>query len=118
MDQSKVFERLHAILVETARARRTISDGELMARLGWNDHGRTRALFLAFLLRSIGYIQYRIGAVPLLPAIVVSGDTGRPAPSFYQLARECGRLREAEDEETFWLRELAKVFSFWGNGAR
>ena len=118
MNQSKVFESLHAILVETARSRRTISEGDLMARLGWNDHGRTRRLFLAFLLQSIGTIQQRIGTVPLLPAVVVSGVTGRPAAAFFEQAREYRRLAAAEDEEAFWLRELAEVYAFWGSVGR
>lgn len=114
MDPATVFERLQAILVETARARRTISEGDVMARLGWNDHGPTRAMFFAFLLDSIGYIQNRIGAVPLLPALVICQTTGRPGRSFFDLARSCNRLTDAEDEDAFWLRELAEVYSFWG----
>ena len=114
MDQSKVFEFLHAVLVETARSRRTISEGDLMSRLGWNDHGRTRSLFLAFLLQSIGTVQQRIGSIPLLSAVVVSEVTGRPTTAFFEQARECRRLSATEDEEAFWLRELAQVYSFWG----
>lgn len=53
----------------------------------------------------------------MLPAIVVSEETGRPAPSFFELARKFSRLREAEDEDAFWMRELATVFSFWESGS-
>lgn len=113
MEPSTVFERLRAILVQVAQARKTVSDRDLMARLGWNDHGPNRAQFLAFLLRSIGYIQHRAGSVPLLPAIVVSEETGRPARSFFELARSCDRLTAVEDEDAFWLRELARVYRFW-----
>ena len=113
MNHLRVFERLYEILIETARARRTITDREIMARLGWNDHDRTRAMFLDFELRSIGTIQQRIGTLPLLTAVVVAETTGRPLPVFFEEASAHRRLTGGEDEESFWLGELAQVYSFW-----
>lgn len=115
VEPETTIERLYAILLSVAHSRGTISDREIMARMGWNDHGPTRSMFLLFLLKSIGYGQCRIGSIPILPAIVVSDETGEPLEFSFELSREFNRLGEHEDLTLFWLRELGRVYEFWGN---
>lgn len=49
---------------------------------------------------------------PMLSAVGVSVE-GRPGPGFFELARKLGRVRDGEDDETFWRRELADVHRTW-----
>ncbi len=54
---------------------------------------------------------------PLLSAVIINQDN-RPGSGFYDLARGLGLLRgrsqEAEDE--YWVAELRRVHTFWGQG--
>ncbi len=70
MDTPSLFDRLGMILRRIAAARSTIADRDVMAELGWNDHGPERQALLAFLLSSLSYIQLRTHHVPMLAAVV------------------------------------------------
>lgn len=50
---------------------------------------------------------------PMLSAIVVNEDTGRPGSGFAKLARHLGFM--VEEEDTFWRTELEAVVRFWND---
>lgn len=53
---------------------------------------------------------------PMLSAIVVSGQTGRPGARFFDTARFLEVLDEGEDEESFWKCEVVRVCVHHGSG--
>ena len=114
MHPRSIMERLGTILREAARARRLMTERDAIAALGWNDDGPEKRRQLAFLLNSVSTIQVRSHRVPMLAATIVSEDTGRPGRGFFALARGLGVLGAAEDEDRFWMAELARVYRFWG----
>lgn len=51
---------------------------------------------------------------PMLSALVTYKDTGRPGSGFFQCARGLGRLTD-NDEEGFWVKEVAAVHNWWSS---
>ena len=49
---------------------------------------------------------------PLLSAVVISRDTNMPGEGFFKLARDLS-LFMAEDELSFFTKELEKVYAQW-----
>ena len=49
---------------------------------------------------------------PMLTAVVVRVN-GTPGDGFFVRAPELRRLREGEDEQTFWRRECEAVYQSW-----
>lgn len=50
---------------------------------------------------------------PLLTAIVINKRTGRPGCGFFVQARELGVMDPHESNETFWQREVQRVFDYY-----
>lgn len=50
---------------------------------------------------------------PLLSAVVVRGDTNQPGDGFFRVARRLGEMREGEDDQEFWSKQLASVRRTW-----
>ena len=48
---------------------------------------------------------------PLLGALVVCTDIGRPEPWFYESARTIGR--QISDEDEFWRAEVGELLAYW-----
>ncbi len=62
-------------------------------------------------LGKISTYEHSLGR-PLITALVVQQQSGRPGEGFAQLARSLGRLT-TDDEESFWLVEVESVREFW-----
>lgn len=50
---------------------------------------------------------------PLLSAVVVHKEDHLPGEGFFNLAKELGKQKPDEDNDTFYTNELRKVFDAW-----
>lgn len=64
-------------------------------------------------LDEINQHEHNTGA-PLLTAVVVQKNTKFPGQGFFKLARAWG-LFSGNDEITFYVNELKKVYTYWAN---
>jgi hypothetical protein len=108
-------EALRRRLTEIARERGT----ETYAAVGWplglamrNPRHRGD---LGALLDAIDREEHRRGR-PLLAAVVVLAQTGRPSRGFFRNARDLGRPT-GEDDAAFWAREVRRVHDHWAGRA-
>jgi hypothetical protein len=63
------------------------------------------------LLGEISEYEHQQGR-PLLSAIVIAKGEGRPGRGFFNFIRSKGLL-QADDEDSFWAMEIARVFREW-----
>ena len=99
---------LDAILHETASKKTLISYAEVARRfrtfdLTPNSHLLARILCMQFL----SDMQTQM---PILSALVINQDTGRPGRGFFRLAHH---YFEFEDDEVFWLQEVTAAFDYY-----
>ncbi len=97
---------VHAELVRVAKARRTITYGELAEKLHLGIARNT-----AHYLNEVGEIEIANGR-PLLTAVVGSKEKRMSGEGFFALARQ-NRLSNNTDRRTFWENELRKVHDYW-----
>lgn len=67
---------------------------------------------LAALLGDVSAHEHGLGR-PLLSAVVVLAESGWPGQGFFDLARECGRMRADQDNLAFFALELRAVHDHW-----
>lgn len=93
-------------LIEVARNRGLTTYGELepIAELPAVSIG-------PLVLDGISRAEAREGR-PMLSAVVVNQDTGRPGDGFYRLAAEIGRAA-IPDPDAFWIEELEALYRYW-----
>ena len=70
---------------------------------------------IAEILGEISTHEHSLGR-PLLSAVVVLAEEGRPGQGFFTLAREFG-LYGGGDDLRFWLDEIKRVHQYWANPA-
>ena len=115
------------LLIEHAEAGATLTEGELWRHVGDTLDLRLEdpTLPMPFLLRDVTNRDVELSGV-LLSALAVT-DEGVPAPAFFRLAAQHGKLptaqapRESADpgwsiserQEEFWRRHLAAVFAWY-----
>lgn len=110
---SAVKDRIRRRLLELARRGETTTYSEVgsLAALGMDDPDQRKQL--ADLLTEICREEHAEGR-PLLSALVVMGSgMGVPGRGFVKLARELG-VCSGEMEVECFVRELRRVFEFWG----
>lgn len=106
------------VLVAYARAQKTLSYSELVTEaflplnMGGNPHHRN---LLAAWLFEVAKEDHEAGR-PLLPALVVRANSGKPGEGFFWMLAELGRARAGETEPQAHARELEAVFTFYANG--
>ena len=101
---------LREALTDAAAGDRTVTYQEVGNLIGFsmaNDGERYR---LAHLLGEISRLEDEHGR-PLLSAVVVQKETGRPGTGFFELARERGRT--VVDEDEYFVQELQAVYAHW-----
>ena len=109
--QSAVAEATR-ILIESARSDLGyITYSDLAARLrsitiGYHDPA------MDYLLTQVSTEEHD-AARPLLSAVVLHIDDGRPGKGFYDLARELSF--DVSDREAFWVSEFRRVTDYWRN---
>jgi hypothetical protein len=76
------------------------------ARLHYHSH------MLARLLVDVGREEVEAGR-PVLPALVVTKQTGLPGQGFFKLA--AARGYDVSEPEAFWASALKQVHDYWSN---
>jgi hypothetical protein len=105
------------VLVAYARAQKTLSYSELVAEghlplnMAGNPHHRN---LLAGWLFEAAKEDHEAGR-PLLPALVVRANSGKPGEGFFGMLNELGRARAGETEAQAHERELAAVFDWYSS---
>ncbi len=99
-DQEKVRRKL----IERAREEKTVTYGEVASWVGISS----RAVGLG-ILDPINEMEIR-EKKPMLSALVVYRDSGRPGSGFFGLAKQLGVQAHDLSDELFWHREIAQVF--------
>ena len=96
-------------LIEVARNRGLITYGELepIAELPAVSIG-------SLILDAISRDEASEGR-PMLSAVVVNADTGRPGDGFYRLACEIGRAAKSEPDDAIWMAELEAAYEYWAS---
>lgn len=99
-------------MIEAAQNTRVIYYAELGELLDFsmdNPHHRTE------LGRILGEISTEedSNCRPLLSAVVVHKEDHRPGEGFFKLAKELGKQKPYEDDDTFYSSELQRVFDEW-----
>lgn len=105
------------MLIKTAKDRKLIfysEVGEYVNLSMKNPHHRTK---LGDILCNISTDEHDSGR-PLLSALVVHKKDKKPGGRFFDLAKELGKQKRDEDEDSFYADELKSVFDKWGSGER
>ncbi|MCB9450941.1 MAG: hypothetical protein H6672_05845 [Anaerolineaceae bacterium] len=108
---SDVVAEARAILIEQARLRQTITYAELCtmmqtARIHYHSNTMVR------LLDDIGRMEYEAGR-PVLPAVVVTKQTGIPGAGYFRLPGTLPGEETPADAEAIWGADLQAVFDYW-----
>ena len=74
-----------------------------------SEHGRAE---LGRLLGEISTYEHEQER-PLLSAIVVHQNDGRPGQGFYSLAHDLSLLLADRDRDTYWQEEVKRVHGYW-----
>jgi hypothetical protein len=99
---------MREIMIAAARSSRTLTYSELCltlttATLHYHSPLLTR------LLVEIGDEEYRAGR-PVLPAVVVSKQTGMPGAGYFKIGLGD---KVTDDPEARWREDLQRVFDYW-----
>lgn len=105
------------MLIKAAKDRKFIFYSEVgeQANLSMkNPHHRTQ---LGDILCQINTAEHDSGR-PLLSVLVVHKKDKKPGQRFFDLARELGKQKPDEDNDTFYADELKRVFDKWGSSKK
>lgn len=104
-----VKAEIRQILIEVAKARRVITYSELTAMLQ-TAYVHYHSHILVQLLTEIGSEEAQAGRA-ILPALVVTKQTGMPGAGFFMIADD--RDNNHSDPEAYWRDALEKVYEQW-----
>lgn len=101
---------MRQIIIDAAKARHLITYSELTnmlqtAYIHYHSHVLTQ------LLTDIGREEAAAGR-PILPALVVAKQTGRPGPGYFKAAP--GET-ESDDPIREWEDEVQRLYDYWSN---
>ncbi len=102
-------EMIRDKLIEAAKQHKIIYYSEVGELLNFsmdNPHHRTE---LGRILGEISTEEHQKG-LPLLSALVVHKENLLPGEGFFKLARELGKQKSDEDNDSFYTKELKEVF--------
>lgn len=107
-------DEVYDLLAEVARRSETISYGAVVARMSTISLAPDSTAF-HHLLGDVSKRAFDEGA-PLLSAVVVHKDDGKPGGGFARLGRRLGFEVPAEPaaEDVFWGQQLTAVHGWWG----
>jgi len=112
VDWNAVRDEIRQILIQVAKARRVITYSELTAMLQ-TAYIHYHSHVLVQLLIDIGSEEVQAGR-GILPALVVTKQTGLPGAGFFKIANERGY--DLSDPATFWREAVEKVYEQWSDG--
>lgn len=107
-----INDNLYERLVDAARSRRTMTytdAGEIVGLTMRNPHHRR---LLGQHLGAISEYETEHGR-PMLSALVVQKGEKRAGSGFTKWGEELGLKRAVEDDKTFEVKELDRVFAYW-----
>ena len=106
-------ETIRQHLIEIARQGSMKTYTEVGNWVGLNMSWEPARIQIAQLLDSINEEEIYQGH-PMLSALVIYKDKGRPGPGFFQCAHGLGKL-VGNDEDGFWAKEVQAVHEWWSN---
>jgi len=113
-DQTLLCLKLYDEMRQVAAQGGTVTCAELGARVGLpQDSLEGRAEFCR-MVDAINLHLHLCGQ-PMLSAVVLARDNGRPSWRFFEQARRLGLYREGTDHQAFFQEELNKVYKCWSN---
>ncbi len=108
---AEVRAEIRQLLVNVARAKQVITYSELTSMLQ-TAYLHYHSNILARLLVDIGAEEVQAGR-GVLPALVVTKQTGLPGHGFFKLAAERGY--DISDREEFWRVAVKQVHDYWSD---
>jgi hypothetical protein len=106
-----IKDEMRAILIGQARARQTITYGELARRLT-SVTLHPHSFVFTRLLQTVCAEEERAGHGQLC-ALVVSKATGKPSGGYFGMAAKSGLL--VDDLDARWQADLQAVFDYWAS---
>lgn len=110
---SALRAEMRQIMVETARHGQLITYSELCATLK-TAYLHFRSPALVRLLVEIGTEEVKAGR-PVLPAVVVSKQSGMPGGGYFKITGENGEVEGSADPKAMWEADLKRVYEHWSN---
>ena len=108
---SKYFMKAYCIMVDTAGRKETITYDELTGMIDLDyPLGSSREREMGRLLDEISRFEHDHER-PMLTAVVVSKEDGKPNSGFFKIAAELGK--DTGMKALFWKNELRKVYEEW-----
>ena len=108
----KVKEEIRDILIQVARKQQVITYSELTSMLQ-TAYVHYHSHVLVSLLTDIGSAEARAGR-PILPALVVTKQTGLPGAGYFKIRDERG-VHIADDPQETWAEDLKQVHDYWSS---
>jgi hypothetical protein len=107
----EVRAEIRQLLIDVARAKQVITYSELTSMLQ-TAYLHYHSSMLARLLVEIGAEEVEAER-PVLPALVVTKQTGLPGQGFFKLAAERGY--DISDPEAYWRAAVKQVHDYWSD---
>jgi len=111
-ERQTIYERLS----EVAQGREYVNYSDVAPIAGLNMESPADRNEIADILDGVSQAEHDAGR-PLLSAVVIRIDSNMPGKGFFTLARRLGLHRAGENDLTFWLRELNRVYDHWAPDA-
>lgn len=104
---------IHDFLIQVARTGGLTTYTDAGAVAGLDMASEIDRIHIAQILDDINTDENSQGG-PMISALVIYKDKGRPGPGFFTCARGLGRLTDS-DEDGFWAREVTSVHHWWAS---
>jgi hypothetical protein len=111
---SREYALAYAALIQAAHSRGMATYAGIAHLTGLPTRGQAMASQVGHLVGEISEDEVGRGR-PMLSALVVEKDTGRPGRGFYLLARNLGKLNGSSNtvEKKFLRKEKATLYEVW-----
>jgi hypothetical protein len=106
-----VRAEIRQLLIDVARAKQVITYSELTSMLQ-TAYLHYHSSMLARLLVEVGAEEVQAGR-PVLPALVVTKQSGMPGQGFFKLSAERGY--DISDPEAYWRTAVKHVHDYWSD---
>lgn len=103
---------IYELLQRVAREQRTTTYGDIAPLAGLDMESPADRDRMRELLGKISTYEHQ-NKRPMLTAVVVHKQDGRPGDGFFELARHLGLMAKGGDREEFFVRELDRVHKHW-----
>ena len=105
-------EQIRDMLIKAAKNRDVVYYAEVGKLLNFSMDNPSHWVKLGCILDKISTEEHESGR-PFLSAVVVHKEDHLPGEGFFNLARELGKQKPDEDNDTFYANERKKVFDKW-----